>query len=79
MNPDSSQKRIAFGYNREYNNIVINNGQAIIVEAIYTQYQRGYGIGIIKEILEKAGVPSPQNKRNRQTRHRIAPSSALMQ
>lgn len=63
MNPDSNQKRIAFGYNREYNNIVINKGQAIIVDAIYTQYRNGYGIAIIKDILEKAGIPSPQNKR----------------
>lgn len=56
MNPDSKQKRIAFGYNREYNNNVINNGQAIIVEAIYIHYLHGFGVGKIKDTLEKAGI-----------------------
>ena len=31
MNPESNQKRIAFGYNRFNNRIEINNGQAAVV------------------------------------------------
>lgn len=62
MNPNSSQKRITFGYNREYGKIVIYEEQAIVVEVIFTHYLHGYSIGKIKEILEKTGIPSPQNK-----------------
>ncbi len=36
MNPTSEQKRIAFGYNRHENRIVINEGQAACVKLIST-------------------------------------------
>lgn len=35
MNPTSEQKRIAFGYNRHENRIVINEGQAACVKLIF--------------------------------------------
>jgi len=30
MNPNSAQKRIAFGYNRDYGKVAINEGQAAL-------------------------------------------------
>lgn len=62
MNPISSQKRIAFGYNRDYGRIVINEGQAAAVKLIYTWYADGKGLGEIKGLLGGLGIPSPQNK-----------------
>lgn len=62
MNPASEQKRIAFGYNRDYENIVINEGQAAAVKLIYTWYSEGRGLGEIKAMLEGMCIPSPQNK-----------------
>jgi len=39
MNPNSSQKRIAFGYNRNgLGKIVINEGQAATVRLIFEYY-----------------------------------------
>ena len=61
MNPASSQKRIAFGYNRDYGRIVINEGQAAAVKLIYTWYAEGKGLGEIKGLLEGMNIPSPQN------------------
>ena len=37
MNPNSPQKRMAFGYNRDYGKIVINEGQA---DGVYTLTDR---------------------------------------
>ena len=63
MNPDSKQKRIAFGYNRAANGqIVINEGQAAAVSLIFSYYLDGKGLSEIIDILEDLGIPSPQNK-----------------
>ena len=62
MNPESNQKRIAFGYNRFNGRIVINEGQAAVVKLIYTWYSEGVSLGEIKKALEGMSVPSPQNK-----------------
>ena len=62
MNPASAQKRIAFGYNRHENRIVINEGQAACVKLIFDYYSEGKSLAEIKNILEALGVPSPQNK-----------------
>ena len=62
MNPASAQKRIAFGYNRDENKIVVNEGQAACVKMIFDYYLEGKSLSAIKEILEGVGIPSPQNK-----------------
>ena len=62
MNPASNQKRIAFGYNRDYEHIIINERQAATVKLIYTWYAEGKGLGEIKMLLEGMNIPSPQNK-----------------
>lgn len=63
MNPDSKQKRIAFGYNRAENGqIVINEGQAAAVSLIFSYYLEGKGLSEIVDILEDFSIPSPQNK-----------------
>ena len=62
MNPTSEQKRIAFGYNRHENRIVINEGQAACVKLIFDYYLQGNSLSQIKAILEGLGIPSPQNK-----------------
>lgn len=62
MNPASEQKRIAFGYNRHENRIVINEGQAACVKLIFDYYLQGNSLSQIKAILEGLGIPSPQNK-----------------
>ena len=62
MNPASAQKRIAFGYNRDGNKIVVNEGQAACVKMIFDYYLEGKSLFAIKEILEGVGIPSPQNK-----------------
>ena len=62
MNPNSSQKRIAFGYMRARNNkIILYDAQAAAVQLIYVQYLDGFGLRSIKELLESFGVPSPYN------------------
>ena len=61
MNPESNQKRIAFGYDRFNGRIVINEGQAAVVKLIYTWYAEGMSLGKIKKTLEGMSVPSPQN------------------
>ena len=63
MNPNSKQKRIAFGYNRDVNRIVVNDGQAAVLKLIYVWYAEGKSLSEIKDILSGIGVPSPQNKR----------------
>ena len=63
MNPNSPQKRIAFGYNRHYGTIVLHDGQAACVKLIFTYYDDGKSISWIKEALEDMGFPSPLNKR----------------
>ena len=63
MNPNSEQKRIAFGYNRgRRNQIELNPGQAAAVKLIYMMYAEGKSIAEIKEILESIHIPSPYNK-----------------
>ena len=62
MNPNSKQKRIAFGYNRDVNRIVANDGQAAVLKMIYSWYAEGKSLAEIKDILSGMGVPSPQNK-----------------
>ena len=42
MNPESSQKRIAFGYNRRGTTIVIHEGQAACVKLIFDYSNRLY-------------------------------------
>ena len=65
MNPDSKQKRIAFGYKRNaHNEIEIYEGQAAVVKMIYIQYLSGHGLRAIKEMLEGLGVPSPNNRKS---------------
>ena len=62
MNPDSAQKRIAFGYNRNaLGKIVINEGQAATVQLIFCYYIDGLSIAKIKENLERMSIPSPLN------------------
>ena len=51
MNPTSEQKRIAFGYNRHENRIVINEGQAACVKLIFDYYLQGNSLSQIKAIL----------------------------
>ena len=48
MNPASAQKRIAFGYNRDGNKIVINAGQAACVKLIFNYYAEGKSLSEIK-------------------------------
>lgn len=62
MNPNSEQKRIAFGYNRNSKNeIVIHPGQAAAVKLIFDYYLEGCSMVNIKENLESIGIPSPLN------------------
>lgn len=62
MTPNSEQKRIAFGYNRNSKNeIVIHQGQAAAVKLIFAYYLEGCSIAKIKENLESIGIPSPLN------------------
>ena len=63
MNPESAQKRIAFGYNRNYEKIEINEGQAACVKLIFYYYDEGTSLAEIKSILEGINIPSPQNKK----------------
>ena len=63
MNPASAQKRIAFGYNRNYDKIVLNEGQAGCVWLIFSYYDEGKSLAEIKDILEGLNIPSPQNKK----------------
>ena len=60
MNPESSQKRIAFGYDRFDGQIVINEGQAAVVKLIYGWYTEGMSLREIKKTLEGMFIPSPQ-------------------
>ena len=62
MNPNSPQKRMAFGYNRDYGKIVINEGQAAAVKLIFMYYLEGKSLKEIKDILEGMNIPSPQNR-----------------
>ena len=55
MNPESSQKRIAFGYNRRGTTIVIHEGQAACVKLIFDYYLEGKSQSEIKDILEGIG------------------------
>ena len=64
MNPNSNQKRIAFGYNRDcLNQIQLHTGQAATVKLIYVFYVDGKSNAEIAKILESLNIPSPQNKR----------------
>ena len=63
MNPESKQKRIAFGYMRLANNqIAIHVGQAAALKLIYGMYTDGKSLSEIKDILEGMNIPSPQNR-----------------
>ena len=63
MNPDSEQKRIAFGYNRDaHGKIVLHVGQAAAVKLIYQYYLDGFSVARIKEALENMGLPSPLDR-----------------
>lgn len=65
MNPNSNQKRIAFGYMRDRNNkIILYEGQAAAVKLIYRQYLDGRGLRGIKQTLEGIGAPSPYNHKS---------------
>lgn len=62
MNPNSKQKRIAFGYNRNaLGKIVVNDGQAAAVKLIFMYYLEGFSIAKIKGVLEGFVIPSPLN------------------
>ena len=61
MNPNSEQKRIAFGYDRDHGRIVVNEGQAAAVQLIYLMYADGKCLSEIKETFESLCVPSPRN------------------
>ena len=62
MSPNSEQKRIAFGYNRNSKSeIVIHPGQAAAVKLIFDYYLEGCSMVKIKENLESMGIPSPLN------------------
>lgn len=63
MNPASAQKRIAFGYNRHNDKIVLHEGQAGYVKLVFAYYVEGKSIAEIKDILEDFGCQSPQNKK----------------
>jgi hypothetical protein len=63
MNPASAQKRIAFGYNRDGNKIVINEGQAACVKLIFNYYAEGKSLSEIKSILEGIGLPPRRTSR----------------
>lgn len=63
MNPASEQKRIAFGYNRKDDKIILNEGQSGCVWLIFTYYDEGKSLAEIKDILEGLNIPSPQNKK----------------
>jgi hypothetical protein len=63
MNPNSKQKRIAFGYERLGNNkIVPHEGQAAALKLIYWMYAEGKSLAQIKDIMEGMNIPSPYNK-----------------
>ena len=63
MNPNSKQRRIAFGYQRLANNrIAIHGGQAATLQLIYRMYAEGKSLAEIKAIMEGMNIPSPQNK-----------------
>ena len=65
MNPESKQKRIAFGYKRLSNDkIGIYEGQAAALQLIYIMYAEGKSLSEIKRILEGMNVPSPYNGRS---------------
>lgn len=63
MNPASEQKRIAFGYNRKDDKIILNEGQSGCVWLIFTYYDEGKSLAEIKDILEGLNIPSPQKKK----------------
>lgn len=63
MNAQSTQKRIAFGYNRGASGkIELNIGQASVVKLIFTWYLEGKSIGQIADMLEGLNIPTAQNK-----------------
>jgi hypothetical protein len=63
MNSNSTQKRIAFGYNRcTVNKIELHTGQASTVKLIFQMYDEGSSLSRIADVLSSAGIPSPQNK-----------------
>lgn len=65
MNPESKQKRIAFGYKRLSNDkIGIYAGQAAALQLIYMMYAEGKSLAEIKSVLEGMNIPSPYSGRS---------------
>ena len=63
MNPQSEQKRIAFGYNRgPSNQIEINEGQAAAVKLIFDWYCERKSLARIAELLTDMHVPTAHNR-----------------
>ena len=63
MNPNSNQKRIAFGYDRSSDNKIIKNEtQAAAVRQIFQYYAAGKSLYEIKGLIESQGILSPHNK-----------------
>ncbi len=61
MNPESKQKRSAFGYVRLANNqIAIHEGQAVALQLIHGMYAEGKSLAEIKGIMEGMNIPSPR-------------------
>jgi site-specific DNA recombinase len=64
VNPDSEQKRIAFGYFREgKHSIILHEGQAAAVKLIFEYYSEGRSMAFIQETFENIGIPSPLNNK----------------
>ena len=64
VNPNSPQKRIAFGYNRAANNtIVLYPLQAQVVQFIFNFRLEGNSLRRIAMILTACEIPTPNNNR----------------
>ena len=62
MMTEKTQKRIAFGYNRNASNrIEINETQALAVKLLYELYADGESMAAISERLEACNIPSAYN------------------
>ena len=68
MNPASAQKRIAFGYNRDGNKIVINEGQAACVKLIFNYYAEGKAFPKSRAYLKEWDFPPRRTSRPGESR-----------